>query len=916
MRHVVALANELAAGRAGVGAGPLRGRGGGEGRRVAGVGVGETRAGVVAYPRRARALRAAALVPAQPGLAFPSLLLRADRTCGNSAHARNRVGIICAWPHQDVQILRRAAHVQVCAYTFKVCLFAPRHDRDLKLSKSHRVVAQARELVWRVLARYARTRNLEKMIIISFGATWLSRKASQGGRPVARVVSDGGATARNAGAEKAVGRGVHGLGKRAALAPETRMSVVAIIRRRTVSAWQRLLYAIAGVVAYPRRARALRAAALVPAQPGLAFPSLLPRADRTCGNSAHARNRVGIICAWPHQDVQILRRAAHVQVCAYTFKVCLFAPRHDRDLKLSKSHRVVAQARELVWRVLARYARTRNLEKMIIISFGATWLSRKASQGGRPVARVVSDGGATARNAGAEKAVGRGVHGLGKRAALAPETRMSVVAVIRRRTVSAWQRLLYAIAGVVAYPRRARALRAAALVPAQPGLAFPSLLPRADRTCGVRSRTKSRWNHLRLAPPRCADTQKSCTCPSLRIYLQGMSLCPRHDRDLKLSKSHRVVAQARELVWRVLARYARTRNLEKMIIISFGATWLSRKASQGGRPVARVVSDGGATARNAGAEKAVGRGVHGLGKRAALAPETRMSVVAIIRRRTVSARQRRLRRDTLNQTNEGNGEEHLSDEALASVHFDWPRLVCMVQRAYKRVYATGCFLAARAFFLRNCDALRSTLVGAPRANTSLAEARCASRVYFLARGVRTRGTVAMGVAVPELKQCVPRPVFHSPSRVVARRAVASVRPPFPAPPVSRVPPLTSASPLPPQVHGQEAPAEAERQPWRDRRPPRLRSVPQSRPRRGGQRHRHLGQGAPWHGGDSRQLRHRDGGAGAHPRARALSRAFVHGVRAPPSVGARRGARRSVSHPSSTHCRSNRPSHTRDRAHST
>ena len=256
------------------------------------------------------------------------------------------------------------------------------------------------------------------------------------------------------------------------------------------------------------------------------------------------------------------------------------------------------------------------------------------------------------------------------------------------------------------------------------------LLPRADRTCGIPlTHEIPCWNHLRLAPPRCADTQKSCTCPSLRIYLQGMSLCPRHDRDLKLSKSHRVVAQARELVWRVLARYARTRNLEKMIIIPFGATWLSRKASQGGRPVARVVSDGGATARNAGAEKAVGRGVHGLGKRAALAPETRMSVVAIIRRRTVSARQRRLRRDTLNQTNEGNGEEHLSDEALASVHFDWPRLVCMVQRAYKRVYATGCFLAARAFFLRNCDALRSTLVGAPRANTSLAEARCASRVY-------------------------------------------------------------------------------------------------------------------------------------------------------------------------------------------
>ena len=290
------------------------------------------------------------------------------------------------------------------------------------------------------------------------------------------------------------------------------------------------MYAIAGVVAYPRRARALRAAALVPAQPGLAFPSLLLRADRTCGNSAHARNRVGIICAWPHQDVQILRRAAHVQVCAYTFKVCLFAPNHDRDLKLSKSHRVVAQARELVWRVLARYARTRNLEKMIIISFGATWLSRKASQGGRPVARVVSDGGATARNAGAEKAVGRGVHGLGKRAALAPETRMSVVAVIRRRTVS--------------------------------------------------------------------------------------------------------------------------------------------------------------------------------------------------------ARQRRLRRDTLNQTNEGNGEEHLSDEALASVHFDWPRLMCMVQRAYKRVYATGCFLAARAFFseivsrfvqhssARRAPTLPSPRPAAPRASTS------------------------------------------------------------------------------------------------------------------------------------------------------------------------------------------------------
>jgi len=107
-----------------------------------------------------------------------------------------------------------------------------------------------------------------------------------------------------------------------------------------------------------------------------------------------------------------------------------------------------------------------------------------------------------------------------------------------------------------------------------------------------------------------------------------------------------------------------------------------------------------------------------------------MSVVAIIRRRTVSARQRRLRRDTLNQTNEGNGEEHLSDEALASVHFDWPRLMCMVQRAYKRVYATGCFLAARAFFseivsrfVQHSSALRAPTLpsprpAAPRASTS------------------------------------------------------------------------------------------------------------------------------------------------------------------------------------------------------
>ena len=51
-----------------------------------------------------------------------------------------------------------------------------------------------------------------------------------------------------------------------------------------------------------------------------------------------------------------------------------------------------------------------------------------------------------------------------------------------------------------------------------------------------------------------------------------VSLPPNHDRDLKLSKSHRVVAQARELVWRVLARYARTRNLEILIIISLGTT--------------------------------------------------------------------------------------------------------------------------------------------------------------------------------------------------------------------------------------------------------------------------------------------------------------------------------------------------------
>ena len=316
----------------------------------------------------------------------------------------------------------------------------------------------------------------------------------------------------------------------------------------------------APVSSYPRRARALRAAALVPAQPGLAFPSLLLRADRTLRQfRSRTKSRWNHLRLAPPRCADT-QKSCTCQVCAYTFKVCLFAPRHDRDLKLSKSHRVVAQARELVWRVLARYARTRNLEKMIIISFGATWLSRKASQGGRPVARVVSDGGATARNAGAEKAVGRGVHGLGKRAALAPETRMSVVAIIRRRTVSAWQRLLYAIAGVVAYPRRARALRAAALVPAQPGLAFPSLLPeQIEPAWQFRSRTKASVGIIcyALAPPRCADTQKSCTCPSLRIYLQGMSLCPGMIETSNSPKVTRVVAQARELVWRVLARYAR-----------------------------------------------------------------------------------------------------------------------------------------------------------------------------------------------------------------------------------------------------------------------------------------------------------------------------------------------------------------------
>ena len=239
-------------------------------------------------------------------------------------------------------------------------------------------------------------------------------------------------------------------------------------------------------------------------------------------------------------------------------------------------------------------------------------------------------------------------------------------------------------------------------------------------------------------------------------------------------------------------------NLEKMIIISFGATWLSRKASQGGRPVARVVSDV-TTACSAGAEKAVGRGEHGLGERAALL-KTRMSVQQssdVVQSPPATSPASRHAESEHNEETAST----LDDGDLPRAHFDsrprHHRAVWSSARAEKCLQrpAPTRFLAAR-HSVRQKNFVPE-LVGAPRAIYFLASELAAPHASTSSRAERTRGTVAMGVAVPELKQCVPRPVFHSPFGVLAHRSVASrPRPRFPRPPVSRVPPLTSARSFP------------------------------------------------------------------------------------------------------------------------
>eukprot|EP00982_Pelagococcus_subviridis_P004367 29142-Pelagococcus_subviridis.AAC.5 len=137
----------------------------------------------------------------------------------------------------------------------------------------------------------------------------------------------------------------------------------------------------------------------------------------------------------------------------------------------------------------------------------------------------------------------------------------------------------------------------------------------------------------------------------------------------------------------------------------------------------------------------------------------------------------------------------------------------------------------------------------------------------------------MGVAVPELKQCVPARGAPPPPRArafappispaIVRRVVASfdfmsfrVQNSLAARPPTRplIPPSI------PQVHGQEASAEAQRQPRRRRRPPRVRPVLEPRPGRVRGR-QHLGQGAARDGRRQRELDQRPGGARAHPRGR-------------------------------------------------